>query len=129
MLRRVIAATGSCATQLRLMATQSEHGPIGQTIQSKLLDAFKPSHLLVINESYMHNVPKGSETHFKVVVVADAFEGLKVIQRHRSINDVLASELEHGVHALSIAAKTPAQWETSSGAVSESPKCLGGNKL
>ena len=34
----------------------------------------------VMNESYMHNVPKGSETHFKVVVVSPKFEGQPLIK-------------------------------------------------
>ena len=63
---------------------------------------FQPSHLEVINESNMHNVPKGSETHFKVVVVSDSFEGLSLVKRHRAVNEVLAQELQSGVHALSI---------------------------
>ena len=40
----------------------------------------QPSHLEVINESHMHNVPRSSETHFKVVVVAEAFEGVPLIK-------------------------------------------------
>ena len=35
------------------------------------------SQFQVINESYMHNVPKGSETHFKVVVVSGKFEEVR----------------------------------------------------
>ena len=62
----------------------------------------QPTHLEVINESNMHNVPRGSETHFKVVVVSSAFEDLSLIKRHRSVNDVLKSELDGPVHALSI---------------------------
>lgn len=75
----------------------------------------------------MHNVPKGAETHFKVVVVSEQFEGLPSIKRHRTINALLKSELDAGVHALSIQAKTPAQWEQSGHAVESSPKCMGGS--
>jgi len=82
----------------------------------------------VINESQFHNVPKNSETHFKVVVVSTKFDDLKLIQRHRLINGILKEEFESGVHALSIVAKTPAQWETSKGKVHPSPPCLGGSK-
>ena len=39
-----------------------------------------PTHLEIINESYMHNVPKGSETHFKVVVISDVFDKLPLIK-------------------------------------------------
>lgn len=76
----------------------------------------------------MHNVPKGSETHFKVLIVSDQFEGVPLIKRHRNVNSILADELNRGVHALSIVAKTPAQWEQNPQTV-KSPPCLGGNKL
>lgn len=62
----------------------------------------QPTHLEVINESNMHNVPRGSETHFKVVVVSEAFDKESLIKRHRSVNEVLKTELEGPVHALSI---------------------------
>lgn len=50
------------------------------TIRSKLLSTLEAKHIDVINESYMHNVPKGAETHFKVVVVSDKFDGLPLIK-------------------------------------------------
>ena len=49
---------------------------IQQRIETKLKETLAPSHLEVINESHMHNVPKGSETHFKVVVVSGRFDGM-----------------------------------------------------
>ncbi|XP_045765833.1 DNA-binding transcriptional regulator BolA [Maniola jurtina] len=89
-------------------------------------NALQAKHMEVINESYMHNVPKGAETHFKVVVVSDQFDGLPLIKRHRMVNDILKDELQNGVHALSIVAKTPQQWETSDKIVESSPNCRGG---
>eukprot|EP01135_Chromosphaera_perkinsii_P002123 Nk52_evm57s217 gene=Nk52_evmTU57s217 len=104
-------------------------GVVEQSIKEKLSDALSPAHLDVINESYMHNVPKGSETHFKVVIVADAFEGKPLIQRHRLVNATLKEELEGGVHALSINAITPRKWkESGKDSVTASPNCLGGSK-
>lgn len=41
-------------------------GPMAITIQKKLVDMFSPLQLEIVNESFKHNVPKGSETHFKV---------------------------------------------------------------
>jgi BolA protein len=41
-------------------------GEIEQRIRNKLQTAFSPLYLEVENESYKHNVPKASETHFKV---------------------------------------------------------------
>lgn len=58
-------------------------GPVQQAIESKLTEALKPTELRVLNESYMHAVPKNSETHFKVVVVSPMFDGQKLIARHR----------------------------------------------
>ena len=98
---------------------------IQETIQTKL-QAISPQYLEVVNESSSHNVPDGSETHFKVVVVADAFEGERLIKRHRQINTLLADELAGAVHALGIHAYTQAEWTQRFGAVPESPDCRGG---
>jgi len=95
-------------------------------ISTKLTAAFSPSHLSVLNESDGHSVAPGSETHFKVIVVSDMFDGQKVIQRHRAVNSCLAVELNTGVHALSIVAKTPLQWDKASD-VKASPPCMGGD--
>ena len=102
--------------------------PVTETITQKLRSHFEPLYLEVINESKNHNVPKNSETHFKVVVVSTKFDGLKLIERHRAVNTLLRDELKTGgVHALSIKAKTPEQWKKNS-TVEPSPKCLGGSK-
>lgn len=49
-----------------------------------------------------------------------------LFQRHRLVNDILKEELQTGVHALSIVAKTPKQWEDSDKIVESSPNCKGG---
>lgn len=59
---------------LQNMSTIVENNPIELSIRKKLIDSLNPSYIKVINESYMHNVPKGSETHFKVIVVSDVFK-------------------------------------------------------
>jgi stress-induced morphogen len=99
-----------------------------ERIQDKLTEGLRPAHLDVQNESGMHNVPKGSETHFKVLVVSDAFEGLGLVDRHRRVNAILRDELAGGVHALSIRALTPAQWTAEAAGTFQSPPCLGGSK-
>lgn len=73
-----------------------------QQIEAKLAAALSPSHLEVINESYMHRVAPGSESHFKVVVVSQAFEGQRLLGRHRQVNGVLADELAGAIHALAL---------------------------
>ena len=100
---------------------------VHESITTKLRTSFEPEHLEVINESSNHNVPKGAETHFKVIVIAGGFAGKPPLARHRLVNDVLAEELANGVHALSIIAKTPEQWAKAGGVVAPSPPCLGGS--
>lgn len=101
---------------------------IENQITEKLKADFNPSHLQVINESHMHNVPTGSESHFKVVVVSDKFDGKRLIQRHKAINSCLASELKNDIHALAMHTYTAQEWAEVEDAP-QSPKCLGGSKL
>jgi BolA family transcriptional regulator, general stress-responsive regulator len=98
-----------------------------QTIQSKLEQAFSPEFLQVENESYMHNVPAGSESHFKVSIASDRFEGLMLIKRHRLVNEALAAELQQ-IHALALHTMTPQEWFDKGGKVADSPLCQGGGK-
>ena len=55
----------------------------------------------------MEGAARRTETHFKVIIVSEIFEGKPLIDRHRAVNECLAQELNEGVHALSIDAKTP----------------------
>ncbi len=103
-------------------------GPVAAAIEGKLVAAFAPVSLVIENQSDSHSGPRGRETHFKVVVVSTRFAGLALVQRHRLVNQSLADELRSGVHALSIEALTPEQWEARGGAVMTSPPCLGGSK-
>jgi BolA protein len=98
-------------------------------VEQKLREALEPSHLEVINESHMHSVPKGSETHFKVVIVSERFEGLGAVKRHQLVYAALTDQMtkKPGIHALAITSRTPAEWAASPEA-NESPKCHGGQK-
>lgn len=103
-------------------------GPVQAAIHDRLVQALSPVALEVINESHQHSVPKNSETHFKVVVVTEAFGGKPLVQRHRMVNELLTEQLAGPVHALSIHAYTPEQWTARGGAIPKSPPCLGGSK-
>ena len=98
-----------------------------QTITEKLEQAFHPEHLEVINESHTHNVPEGSESHFKVVIVCDDFKGKMLLARHRMVNGALEDELSGGIHALALHTMTMEEW-FAKGNAPESPPCLGGGK-
>jgi len=97
-------------------------------IERKLAEGIHAAHLQVINESGNHNVPPGSESHFKVVVVSEDFAGKNLLARHRLINDILADELANKIHALAIHTYTEAEWRTQNGDAPMSPPCLGGGK-
>lgn len=97
-------------------------------IEQKLADAYQPLHLEVINESSNHNVPEGSESHFKVVVVSPEFANKNLLARHRMINATLAEELKGVIHALAIHTYTEEEWQETSGGAPMSPPCLGGGK-
>ncbi|QUN05003.1 BolA/IbaG family iron-sulfur metabolism protein [Shewanella yunxiaonensis] len=97
---------------------------VADTIQQKLQAELKPEHIEVLNESHNHHVPPNSETHFKVVLVSSTFEGLRLLARHRKVNEVLAYELANGVHALSMHTYTPDEWQALA-EVPSSPKCRG----
>lgn len=98
------------------------------SIEQKIIIAFKPLHLEVINESSNHNVPEGSESHFKLVVVSPEFADKNLLARHRMVNAVLAEELKNVIHALAIHTYTEAEWQEISGGAPMSPPCLGGGK-
>lgn len=95
------------------------------TIQQKLEADYAPLHLEVFNESHMHNVPKDSETHFKVVLVSDQFNGLNRVKRHQSVNTCLKTYMGDPIHALALHLYTAEEWERKNSAP-DSPNCLGG---
>lgn len=99
---------------------------IQSAIETKLAERFQPAHLEVVNESGNHNVPAGSESHFKVVLVAAEFGGKRPLARHRLVNETLREELSGPVHALAIHTYTEDEWRQRFGAAPLSPPCLGG---
>lgn len=82
-------------------------------IRDKLAARFTPQSLQVADESHLHvghaGHRPGGESHFRIHIVADAFKGKSRLDRHRLINEALASELKGGVHALAIHASAPGE--------------------
>jgi len=97
-------------------------------IERKLAEGIHAQHLQVINESNNHNVPPGSESHFKVVLVSDDFDGKNLLARHRLVNALLAEELQSRIHALALHTYTADEWHEQHGSAPMSPPCLGGSK-
>jgi BolA family transcriptional regulator, general stress-responsive regulator len=79
----------------------------------KLAAAFAPATIKIVDESHRHEGHAGhrpgGETHFRVIIVAEAFRGKSRLERHRMINDALAAEIKGGVHALVIHASAPGE--------------------
>ncbi|WP_218398082.1 BolA family protein [Alteromonas lipotrueae] len=101
---------------------------VKEFIESTLTRALSPALLNVEDESFMHNVPDGAQSHFKVTVVTDAFEGKRLIARHREINTLVDEALKGPVHALALHTYTPTEWVARGGEALTSPVCLGGSK-
>ena len=86
---------------------------VAETIREKLTQALVPSELIVEDESAKHAGHSGSrpegETHFRVRIVSDAFEGLSRIERQRRVYAILQDELRTRVHALALATLAPGE--------------------
>ena len=101
---------------------------IQSDIEQKLSAEFQPLHLDVLNESHQHNVPPGSESHFKVVLVSPAFDDKRKVARHQMVYGVLAEEMANKIHALALHTYTQTEWEQRQENAPESPECRGGSK-
>lgn len=98
-------------------------------IHNQLNKALRPEFLALENESYMHNVPSGSETHFKVLVVSSLFQDQNRVARQRLVNQALAEEFNSGLHALTQMTLTPEEYASKKDSLNFiSPECMGGSK-
>ena len=81
-------------------------GPMAQALRAKLIAAFAPERLEVIDESEQHRGHggwrEGGGTHFKVVMRAASLNDLSRVERSRAVHAALADELAGGVHALAL---------------------------
>jgi acid stress-induced BolA-like protein IbaG/YrbA len=51
------------------------------------------------------------DTHFEAVVIDPQFEGKRSLQRHQLVYEALGQRMGREIHALSIQACTPAEWQ------------------
>lgn len=96
-------------------------------IERKVRDGLAVTYLALENESHMHGGPR-TESHYKLVVVSDAFAGLSLVKRHRCIHALLKEELAGPVHALALHTHTPEEWAKRGGQALASPDCQGGSR-
>ena len=87
---------------------------VARSIEGKLSAAFAPLTLDVRDESALHaghaGARPGGESHFRVLIVSDRFEGLSRVARQRLVNAALREELAGPVHALAMSTLTPAEF-------------------
>ena len=67
---------------------------IENEIRETIERALNVHHLELENESYKHNVPEGSESHFKLTLVSNVFEGMRAVQRHQLIYGALTDQMK-----------------------------------
>jgi len=97
------------------------NGPIESQIVNTLKTSMDLFSLKIINESFMHNVPEGSESHFKIVIVSEDFLNLTMIQRHKLVYKKL-NNLMTKIHALSIHAFDKNEFKLNP-IILDSPEC------
>ena len=82
-------------------------------LKEKLMVALRPVRLDVINESHMHaghrSSPGTGESHFRVLIVSENFQGKSRVERHRMVNEALKGEVGADVHALALSTYAPGE--------------------
>lgn len=73
-----------------------------------------PAEIAALIEAGLPNavvtVQSPDNTHFEAIVVADAFDGKRALQRHQLIYKCLGELMGNEIHAMSIRAHTPEEW-------------------
>lgn len=80
-------------------------------LKEQLTRALEPFSIDVVDESHRHAGHAGArpegETHYQVEIVAARFAGMSRVARHRLVHEIVHSEFENGLHALSLKLLTP----------------------
>ena len=86
---------------------------VAGAMAAKLEAALAPQLLEIADQSHLHaghaGARPGGESHFRVTIVATAFEGLGRLARQRLVYRALAEEMDSDIHALAIEAKAPSE--------------------
>ena len=88
----------------------SNKGPVASRLESKMIEAFNPQSVEIINESHLHaghqpGFDGQGESHIRVRMVAEHFNGMSRVDIHRAVNALCAEEIAAGLHALAIDVK------------------------
>ncbi len=101
---------------------------LSDQIQDKLIAQFAPERLRLDNDSGRHAGP-AQDSHFRLILVAEAFAGQSPVARQRQVYACLASELAGPVHALQMKCLTPSEYVAAGGDVElQVPPCRGAHR-
>lgn len=96
-------------------------------IAIKISEKLDVQHIELADESHLHD-RGGEQTHLKLIVVSEQFRKLSRVERQRSILSLLDAEFKTGLHALTIRALTPEEWQSGGAKGFESPICVSRQK-
>ena len=93
-------------------------------IRAILTKAFAPTELTVQDDSARHaghsGAPAGGQSHYSVLLVSAAFQGVSRVARSRAVHAALAAEFgpaeQGGMHALALTLRTPEEQAARPGA-------------
>lgn len=102
-----------------ILRSSESIGPIEELIIAKITSALNPTYLKIANDSHKHSHHKPMQTasnvresHFRIEVVSDNFEGKNMPSRHRVVYQLLNDEFENkGLHALQMKTRTTKEAE------------------
>lgn len=83
-----------------------------ERIRALLSEALAPTVLELVDESALHAGHAGAASgggHYRLKIVSDKFEGLRLVMRHRLVYDAVHPMMHSEIHALAITALTPSE--------------------
>jgi BolA protein len=83
-----------------------------ERIRTSLAAALAPSLLEVGDDSALHVGHAGAASgggHYRVKIVSEKFEGLRLVMRHRLVYDSVRDMMNTEIHALAITALAPSE--------------------
>ena len=81
-------------------------------IRTLLEAALRPAELEVGDDSHLHVGHAGAASgggHYRVKIVSEQFEGLRLVMRHRLVYDAVQGMMHTDIHALAITAIAPSE--------------------
>jgi BolA family transcriptional regulator, general stress-responsive regulator len=83
-----------------------------ESIKQLLTSALKPELLELLDNSAAHAGHAGARSgggHYHITIVAEAFEGKSLVERHQLIYKALGDLMKQEIHALGINAISPSE--------------------